>query len=352
MLYCNLLLLEMYGIDDIKNAKGMHIAHLNVRSIMNKWDTFKAQFGESNIHVLGISESWLSDKIPSSLLNLSHEHVLLRNDRKWTDDNTGSVKKGGGLGIFINSKLNYSESDFGKLNCSNRNIESQWVSIKQPHRKQIVIGNIYRPPQGNIESFIDYLDIVFTEINLDRIELFLMGDFNIDFMEKTNANCKKLMDLIKPLGLRQIIKNPTRLSANKLSCLDLLITNSNSIENVGIVDINLSDHAMILCSKKQKKITKTKCNFVGRSYKNYNIDIFQQNIKDTNWDEFDESPSVTTKWEILEKMIRSNIDAMCPLKTYKIKQEKEPWITNNLIELIKDKDKALRQAKRSKDPQL
>ena len=40
---------------------------------------------------------------------------------------------------------------------------------------------------------------------------------------------------------------------------------------------------------------------------------------------------------------------MCPLKLFKIKQEKEPWISNQLIELIKDKDHALKIAKKSKD---
>ena len=43
---------------------------------------------------------------------------------------------------------------------------------------------------------------------------------------------------------------------------------------------------------------------------------------------------------------------MCPLKTFKIKQEKEPWLSNQLIELIKDKDYALKRAKSKKDPVL
>ena len=54
----------------------------------------------------------------------------------------------------------------------------------------------------------------------------------------------------------------------------------------------------------------------------------------------------------MEQIIRENIDIMCPLKTFKIKQEKEPWISDQLIELIKDKDHALRRAKKRKDPQL
>ena len=46
------------------------------------------------------------------------------------------------------------------------------------------------------------------------------------------------------------------------------------------------------------------------------------------------------------------MDIKCPKKIYKIKQEKEPWITPPLLELIKDKDNALRKAKRRKDDNL
>ena len=134
------------------------------------------------------------------------------------------------------------------------------------------------------------------------------------------------MDLIKPLGLRQTIKEPTRLSLHKNSCLDLFITNSNSINNPKVIDINLSDHLLITCSRINVKKIKTKCQFIGRSYRNYDVDIFQHDMIAANWEIFDNCQTVTGKWEILEKIIRDKMYTMCPLKAFKIKQEKEPWI--------------------------
>ena len=342
----------MYGLNDIKNAKGIHIAHLNVRSLMNKWETFKAQFENSNIHILGISESWLNDFLPSNLLTLSNDFNLLRNDRKWNENNSNVTKKGGGVGLFINSRLNFCGETLANMNCSSKDIESQWITIKQPHCKQIVIGNIYRPPQGNIDNFIETLDGNLTNINIDRVELFLMGDFNIDFLEKNNPNYKKLIDFIKPLGLRQLIKNTTRPSLDRESCIDLIITNSDSIEMAGVLNVNLSDHLLVHCSRRQIKLPKIKCSFTGRSYRNYNREVFKKNVQDSNWEKFDNSQTVTSKWEVLEDIIRENIDKMCPLKDFKTKQKKEPWITNELIELIKDKDALLKRAKKRKDKQL
>ena len=134
--------------------------------------------------------------------------------------------------------------------------------------------------------------------------------------------------------------------------MDLFITNSNNISNVGVCDINLSDHLMILLTRKKAPNIKIKCEFIVRSYRNYNKMRFQENIRNENWDNYDSNPTVKGKWEEMESIIRNNIDAMCPLKKFKIKQEKEPWISNRLIELIKDRDSRFKRAKRRKDPQL
>ena len=211
---------------------------------------------------------------------------------------------------------------------------------------------MYRPPQGDIEVFVQYLENVFDDIELDNIELFLMGDFNIDCLDKKDPKCKKLMDLIKPLGLRQLIKEPTRPTIDRSSCLDLFITNCDNISKSGVCDIIISGHLPILLTRKRAKSFKKKCTFIGRSYRRYNKNTFQQNVKTADWHAFNDSNTVTKKWECLLEIIKEHIDQMCPLKCFKIKQDKEPWISNQLIELIKDKDYALKGAKNKKDPIL
>ena len=41
---------------------------------------------------------------------------------------------------------------------------------------------------------------------------------------------------------------------------------------------------------------------------------------------------------------------MYPVKLFKTKVIRDPWITHEIIELIKDKDRALKKAKRSGNP--
>ena len=76
---------------------------------------------------------------------------------------------------------------FADHNCSSIDLESQWISINQPHSKQLIIGNIYRPPQGNIETFIEKMDFILSSFNLNRVEIIVMGDFDIDMRDMTCA---------------------------------------------------------------------------------------------------------------------------------------------------------------------
>ena len=172
-------------------------------------------------------------------------------------------------------------------------------------------------------------------------------------MKKTTKKNKSFLNTIKQFGLRQLINEPTRYSSEKNSGIDLIFTNSDIVAKSGVANINLSDHQMILLSRKKVKTVKQRCSFVGRSYRHYNKDLFQERIENANWQEFDNCQSPTRMWEIMRNNIGEIIDTMCPLKTFKINQIKQPWITAPLIELIKDKDKVLKKAKKNRnDPNL
>ena len=254
-----------------------------------------------------------------------------------------------GVAMYINNNLDFSDTSHSHFNTSNINIESQWISIKLNNNKPILIGNVYRPPQGDIDEFIHVLENIFQLTDLSKIEVYIMGDVNIDFKDKKHITTKKVLAFFKPYGFNQVIKEPTRYSTDKASLLDVFITNSNNIFNSGVCDVNVSDHQMILLTRKKIKIPKQKCSFKGRSYRKYDKNEFQQQLQNADWEPYNVEETITGKWNIVVKMINGILDL---IKSYKIKQEKELWITPPLLELIKDKDNALRKAKCRKDDQL
>ena len=83
----------MYGLNDIKEPKGIHIGHINVRSMANKWELIKMNFMSANLHVIGLSETWLNSSLPNELYTLSNEFTLIRNDRNWYDHGRSITKK-------------------------------------------------------------------------------------------------------------------------------------------------------------------------------------------------------------------------------------------------------------------
>ena len=74
-----------------------------------------------------------------------------------------------------------------------------------------------------------------------------------------NSACplvKKWKEFITTFGLKQLIKQPTRITTNSSSLIDHVLTNTkDKISNSGILDIGLSDHQLIFCTR---KLTRTK----------------------------------------------------------------------------------------------
>ena len=338
----------MYEMNEIKNTKGLHFAHLNAHSLVNKWDNVKANFMDSGIHVLTFSETWFHNLLPNNLFDLGPDYTLIRNDRMWNDmgDPSFPPKKGGGVCMYISTRLQFSEFDFAHLNTSNKDLESQWVAIYQKPNKTLLIGNLYRPPQGNGSGCLEILENILSGINLNKIEITLIGDLNLDILDNTNVVAKNLINMTKQLGLKQLIKKPTRYSQYRDSCLDLIFTNSDIISKSGVGNVNISDHQIILMTRKKAKVAKIKCEFTGRSYRNYRKIDFQDQLKNVDWGFLNEEISVDMQWDMFNNNILKIMDKMCPRKTFKIKQVKQPWITPRLIELILDKDKALKKEKK------
>ena len=147
----------------------------------------------------------------------------------------------------------------------------------------------------------------------------------------------------------QHMGSPTHFSAQKDSCLDLVCSNSNNVADTLIANVNISDYEMVLISRKHIKIKDKKKSFVGRSYKNYDQQNFINNLQNENWGKFENDNDPTILWNHFSNRIKSSIATTCPLKRFKVRITNKPSITNELMEQIKDKDRALKRAKRTKN---
>ena len=334
-------------------GKGFHIAHLNVRSLLGRYkaDMLKHQIEHSKVDVFTVSESWLTPAIPDSQVALQ-DYSVTRVDRRWGDEGDAGAKKGGGVLSFIKEGIGFSDDKFRDLNVSSKDLEMQWILLTIPNVRPMVIINVYRPPQGDYKKCCSLLSNAFDKAALsDNTDIFLLGDFNIDMGDTNTVESKELNFTTRSLGLAQLVNEPTRISFRngvaKNSKIDLIFSNSDYVRETATLDLNISDHLAVFLTRKKVQVKREKIDFQGRSYRNYDRQAFQDRLAGRDWTDFFTLRDPDELWESMETKIMEEIDRMCPIKSFKVASISEPWITNEAIEAIKDKDRILRKAKRS-----
>ena len=210
---------------------GRHIVHLNTRSIREKKiDELLVRFTGTNFEFVTISESWLKDSDADITYDIPG-YYLYRNDRKWSDNPLNTDPKvGGGIITYVNDKIKSSEDELLQYNKSNVNIEIQCITSIDEFKQKSVVCTVYRPPQGDMDIFIDTLEeIVGDIVKHNSTRYYFIGDFNIDLLDVNLKDySEKLITMMLQNGLMNYIKEPTR-HGDKESCLDLLFTNVNDI---------------------------------------------------------------------------------------------------------------------------
>ena len=328
---------------DIKCLKGTVIVYWNVRSILNKIIQIHEYLVEYDIDVLCVSESWLHESIPNDQLSCKG-YQIVRLDRQ----RNGLFVRGGGLCIYVKDKYMFVECTEKSLRVSDTDTELLTIQIKLKNTRPIFITNLYRPPCGNIETFITTLHTLFTHIDTYRqADIIMGGDFNIDY-STAGGSRKNLKDLEKIFGLKQLITDPTRPLYNK-AIIDLFLTNTKEIRASGVLDFNVSDHSPIFIQRKRLKSESPKEHFSGRTYRNYTSDKMKTCLANFDfsfitYNFLDQALSVDDQWDIIYNALKTIADNLCPVRSSSFSKTKPPWLSKELIELSRDKDRALKIA--------
>ena len=161
-------------------------------------------------------------------------------------------KKGGALLTYVANKLATGLVQLEKLNTLNGDLESQWIEIERDNAKNIIISNIYRPPAGQLKNTLTLLNKNISTFNLSEKEIFLLGDFNVNYKNKSSPKYKKLFFFQKAKNLSQLIKTDTRITKNSSTILNLILTKASYIRHSGTLDTFISDHQPIFLLKKKE----------------------------------------------------------------------------------------------------
>lgn len=231
--------------------KGTKYIQMNVRSLLPKFQLLENDLLDGGIDVVCFTETWLRDGIPDSLIS-NELYNLIRYDRTVTNSKTNVRKMGGGIALYIKKEITYELYD----SVCTKDIELCIVKLTTNGNKKQTIILVYRPPGGNVASAVDTINshVGKFQDKYNRTEYIILGDFNINYLDKRSSQVKLLKNLEKMYGLSHVIQEPTRVTLQKSTLIDLCLTNMKNMSHSGVVYYFLSDHFPIFVVKKKTKI--------------------------------------------------------------------------------------------------
>ena len=255
-------------------SKGMNFIHLNTRSLLPKLDELRLLASNTKVAVIGITESWLDASVTDAEVEIPG-YLIVRHDRNRT---------GGGVCLYIRSDI-----AFNPKNDIGADLETVWAELYLPKTKPILVGVCYRPPKQ-----MDFFSLLEQSClncnNFSNSECIILGDFNTDNQHincKTNQLHVSLKHCMSMFDLSQLISNPTRITSTTSTILDLIIVSDPiKINKCGVSDLGVSDHLLIYCTRKCKKVPVNDHNGVKlRSLKNYTKEAFEGKLQQVDWQE-------------------------------------------------------------------
>ena len=121
--------------------------------------------------------------------------------------------------------------------------------------------------------------------------------------------------------MEQLIKSPTRVTCTTSSLIDhILTTFPERVSQQGIIDVGLSDHQLIYCTRKFSR-TKlgTHKQITFRLLKNYTAEAYKETLGKVCFPDYESFSGVNKVSEnVIQKLI-SIIDKLAPFKTKGVK---------------------------------
>ena len=180
---------------------------------------------------------------------------------------------------------------------------------------------------------------------MSKINLFLVGDLNVNYQNKSAASYKKLHFFVQSNSFSQLISTITRNTDKSKSLIDLVITNSQYVSVSGTFNHYMSDHQSIFVVHKKGRDKRQSIKFEGRSYRHFDRDIFRTALFELDWSDIYSLSTPDKALDFILRSITQILNRFCPVRSFHVRNYKPKWITNKLLEQIKDRDYFYSKAK-------
>lgn len=325
-------------LDDILSSNGLHVIHLNTRSLLPKISELRLLCSSGKVGILCCTESWLDSSVNDSQIEIEN-YIVIRNDRD---------RNGGGVCIYVRADIGFNR----RTDLDHDKIEAVFVDILLPKSKPVIVGACYRPPNQN--NFYEILEEMCSNCSdLINSEVIITGDFNSDILKKDSQNFKALDNFCRAFDFVQLIKEPTRVCETSETVIDLmLVSDQMRISKSGVVNYQVSDHCLIFCTRKiSRNVFNCHNSIKIRPLKRYSKEIFIDNLSEADWATVLQCAEVDKAWGLFKTMFLESVNKLAPEKMVRIKQRTEPWINDDILNSIKERNASFRNFRKTKEEQ-
>lgn len=221
-----------YSPDDLNimvsnfRSSVLKCVHLNARSVRNKifsLEEFFTKFSFS-FSVIMFSETWSTNESDVFRMKGYNTYYINR-----------PCGRGGGTAILTLEQMDCELLDSFCI------VTPDYEVLTLIADKEIY-SVCYRPPNGHISTFFYFYEGFLSFVVENKYKLIAAGDYNIDMgvntLTSTNFN-----NLLLSYGFDNVIKEPTRITTECESVLDIFITNLSSQDIIaGVLSCSISDH--------------------------------------------------------------------------------------------------------------
>ena len=109
---------------------------------------------------------------------------------------------------------------------------------------------------------------------------------------------KATMNFVLFFGLHQLTKVPTQISCNSATIIDhILESYPERVTQQGIIDVGLSDHQLIFCTRKNSTIKRHAQTIKFHSFNHYSADLLKETLTTINFPNYENFNDATEAYD-------------------------------------------------------
>ena len=243
-----------------------------------------------------------------------------------------------------------------------------WKAETQPNGED---GSSIQAQKERWKSWLRSKEHIF----MTKQEVWVLGDINLDLTRgegyRNKAMVDELQNVVMDKGWTRLVTGPThyehRVNGDIETTIDVILTNvPERCPRHGVLEVTSSDHGLVWMERKTKMPMKRPKETMKRMRQYYNKEDLVLAAEMTDWGYFsgdeeevtskDKSDEVTAQ-EVekraahLANCVTGVMEAVAPMRKIKLKRGVKKWISTDILEMRRMRERLRNRARRTKRPE-